>query len=297
MTYSIRKLATPILMSIAIIMMIFIANKTDAYASTEYSETEPNDTSSDAQLIGVNAQTMAQAVSANTSVYRFVSGDIDVSDEDWYKVSLSPGNDPIYIDMNVGTGTIYGELYSSSNLTTAIQTFTFEKYGVKTYELDNITSGLYYIKLYYTLPSNSSSYTFTIGQPKYIQSSYTHSFGSWTIPAYFDWGPTDSNNDGIIDGTVPFTSITSIPDEAIAYYVKVEGGTASFSTHRYFRRPNENNWIAVNSYTFDYNIGVLDANRLNDDWIIRIVSDSSKSKTVTPKFVVYYIAPDLSRLA
>ena len=85
------------------------------YASTAYTDAEPNDSYEQAQLISRNAQTAAQYVSNQSSVYRYVTGTLSNDDEDWYKVYLY-SDDETYLDLNVGTGTIIVELYDSSNL-------------------------------------------------------------------------------------------------------------------------------------------------------------------------------------
>ena len=83
-----------------------LASGQTAYASTIYTDTESNNSHEEAQIISKNAQTASQAVSGSTSVYRYVTGTLSYDDEDWYKVYLY-SDDENYLDLNVGSGTIY----------------------------------------------------------------------------------------------------------------------------------------------------------------------------------------------
>ena len=105
-----------------------LASGQTAYASTIYTDTESNNSHEEAQIISKNAQTASQAVSGSTSVYRYVTGTLSYDDEDWYKVYLY-SDDENYLDLNVGSGTIFVDLYNSSNFEVPMDSFQFQKYG------------------------------------------------------------------------------------------------------------------------------------------------------------------------
>lgn len=252
------------------------------YASTAYTDKEPNDSYEDAQLITRNAQTAAQYVSNQSSVYRYVTGTLSNDDEDWYKVYLY-SNDENYLDLNVGTGTIFVELYTSSNSIIPLRTFEFQKYGdTNVYRVPVPESDIYYLRVYHTTTSLSSTYYFTIGNPQYTLGSYTHTFRSTTLAAKGTW-----------EDTVDLGSISSIPEGAIGYEISIGGCTSSVSSERYFYNEHYDQWVATKS-TFSYSLPVTEAaSSLNQEWGAKIVSTSSSSRTFSPTMTIRYVAPDL----
>ena len=251
------------------------------YASTTYTDTESNDSHEEAQLVSRNAQTASQAVSGSTSVYRYVTGTLSYDDEDWYKVYLY-SDDENYLDLNVGSGTIFVDLYNSSNFEVPMDVFQFQKYGdTGVYEVGVPSDGLYYLIVYHTTTSISAKYNFTIGNPKYTLGSYTHTFNSTTLAAKGTW-----------EDTVDLTSVTSIPDRAIGYEISIGGCTSSVSSKRYFYNEFYDQWVATKS-TYSYSLPVTDSSLLDQVWGARIVSTSSSSKTFSPTMAIRYVAPDL----
>lgn len=251
------------------------------YASTTYTDTESNDSHEEAQLVSRNAQTASQAVSGSTSVYRYVTGTLSYDDEDWYKVYLY-SDDENYLDLNVGSGTIFVDLYNSSNFEVPMDVFQFQKYGdTGVYEVGVPSDGLYYLRVYHTTTSISATYNFTIGNPKYTLGSYTHTFNSTTLAAKGTW-----------EDTVDLTFVTSIPDRAIGYEISIGGCTSSVSSKRYFYNEFYDQWVATKS-TYSYSLPVTDSSLLDQVWGARIVSTSSSSKTFSPTMTIRYVAPDL----
>lgn len=251
------------------------------YASTAYTDAEPNDSYEQAQLISRNAQTAAQYVSNQSSVYRYVTGTLSNDDEDWYKVYLY-SDDETYLDLNVGTGTIIVELYDSSNLFVPLDIFQFQKYGdTNVYEVPVPESGSYYLRVYHTTTSISSTYYFTIGNPQYSLGTYTYKFNSITLAAKATW-----------QDTVDLTLIADIPDRAIGYEVSVGGCTTSVSSKRYFYNEFYDSWVATKT-TYSYSLPVTNSSLLDQVWGAKIISTSSSSKTFTPTMTIRYVAPDL----
>ncbi|MCH5248283.1 MAG: hypothetical protein J1E98_00045 [Lachnospiraceae bacterium] len=267
--------------AVALSASLYFSGQT-VYASTAYTDAEPNDSYEQAQLITRNAQTPAQYVSNQTSVYRYVTGTLSYDDEDWYKVYLY-SDDENYLDLNVGSGTITVELYTSSNSVVPLTTFEFQKYGdTNVYSVPVPESGLYYLRVYHDTTSISSTYYFTIGNPQYTLGSYTHTFRSTTLAAKGTW-----------DDTVDLSEISSIPENAIGYEISIGGCTSSVSSERYFYNKHYGHWVATKS-TFSYSLPVSEtASSLDQEWGAKIVSTSSSSKTFSPTMTIRYVAPDL----
>lgn len=258
-----------------------LASGQTAYASTIYTDTESNNSHEEAQIISKNAQTASQAVSGSTSVYRYVTGTLSYDDEDWYKVYLY-SDDENYLDLNVGSGTIFVDLYNSSNFEVPMDSFQFQKYGdTGVYEVSVPSDGLYYLRVYHTITSISATYNFTIGNPKYTLGSYTHTFKSTTLAAKGTW-----------QDKVDLTLITSIPDGAIGYKISIGGCTSSVSSKRYFYNEFYDQWVATKS-TYSYSLPVTNSSLLDQVWGAKIVSTSSSSKTFSPTMTIRYVAPDL----
>lgn len=266
--------------AVTVCMALLFSGQT-AYAATSYTDTESNDSHEDAQLVSRNAQTASQAVSGSTSVYRYVTGTLSYDDVDWYRVYLY-SDDANYLDLNVGTGTIFVELYDLTNFDEPMDTYQFQKYGnANVYEVDIPSDGVYYLRVYHTTTSISSTYNFTIGNPQYTLGSYTHTFNSITLPAKDTW-----------EEKVDLTSISSIPEGAIGYEISIGGCTTSVSSKRYFYNEFFEQWVATKT-TYSYNLPVTDSSLLDQEWGAKIVSTSSSSKTFTPTMTIRYVAPDL----
>lgn len=251
------------------------------YAATGYNDTEPNNSYEDAQLISRNAQTATQYVSGQSTVYRYVMGTLSYDDEDWYKVYLY-SNSETYLDFNVGTGTIFVELYDSSNPNVPVDRYEFQKYGdTDVYEIPVVSDGLYYLRVYHSTIGISSTYNFTIGNPKYEFGNYTYKFKQTTLAAKSTWEDTED-----------LTRIAEIPDRAIGYEIVIGGCSISVSSERYFYNVSYDSWVATN-ITHSYKLPVTDASLLDQEWGAKIVSTSSSSHTFTPTMTIRYVAPKL----
>lgn len=252
-----------------------------AYAATAYKDVEPNNSYEEAQLIARNAQTPAQYVSNQTSVYRYVTGTLSNDDEDWYMVGLYTSN-PVYLDLNPGAGTIYVDVYDSSNLTVPLDTYEFQKYGdTNVYEVPISEDGTYYLRVYHATTSISATYYFTIGNPQYTLGTYVHDFGRTTLPARGTW-----------EDFIDLRIMPDVPKDSIAYEITIGGCTSSVSSKRYFRNENTLGWTATKT-TFSYNLAVTDKSKMQQRWEAKMESTSTSSHSFTPTMTLRYVAPDI----
>lgn len=260
---------------------LYICGET-AYAATEYIDKEDNDSPESAQFIFRNTQTAAQAASTSiSSSYRYVTGKLDKDDEDWYRISLD-ADDIDYLDMNVGTGTIFVELYRSTNLNDPIREYRFTSYGdLNVQEVRIVEDGTYYLRIYHTTTGISSTYNFTIGNPQYTKESYTHSFGRQVLEAKATW-----------EDVVNPLDFEDIPEGAIAYEISIGGCSSSVSSKRYFCIEDSVHWTATKT-TYSYSLPVTNDYRVDQQWSVRIVSTNSSRKTITPTVTIRYVAPVL----
>lgn len=252
-----------------------------AYAATAYKDVEPNNSHEEAQLIGRNAQTPAQYVSNQTSVYRYVTGTLSNDDEDWYMVGLYTSN-PVYLDLNPGAGTIYVDVYDASDFNNPLYSYEFRKYGdTNVYRVPISEDGTYYLRVYHTTTSISATYYFTIGNPQYTLGTYVHDFGRITLPAKDTW-----------EDSIDLRVIPDVPKDSIAYEITIGGCTSSVSSSRYFKNENTLGWTATKT-TFSYNLAVTDKSRMQQRWEARIVSTSRSSHSFSPTMTLRYVAPDI----
>ncbi len=262
----------------ALCIGLYLSGQT-AYAATAYTDKEPNNSYEEAQLIARNAQTPAQYVSNQTSVYRYVTGTLSNDDEDWYMVGLYTSN-PVYLDLNPGAGTIYVDLYDSSNLDIPLDTYEFRKYGdTNVYEVPIPSDGTYYLRVYHTTTSISATYYFTIGNPQYTLGTYVHKFNPTTLASKWE----DSVN---------LRFRPDVPKGAIAYEITIGGCSSSVSSKRYFRNENSLGWTATKT-TFSYSLPVADKSKLEQVWDAKMESTSTSSHSFTPTMTLRYVAPDV----
>lgn len=249
-----------------------------AYAATAYKDVEPNNSHEVAQLIGRNAQTPAQYVSNQTSVYRYVTGTLSNDDEDWYMVGLYT-SESVYLDLNPGAGTIKVDVFDSSNFTDPLGTYEFQKYGgTDVYEVPISADGTYYLRIYHDVASISASYFFTIGNPQYTLGSYVYEFDTTTLPSKGTW-----------EDFVDLRFEPDVPKKAIAHEITIGGCLSTVSSKRYFRN-QESGWTATGT-TFSYTLAVTDKSRLEQVWQARMISTSTSSHSFTPTMRLRYVAP------
>lgn len=275
-----KKLKKKIMIAVLTAVCIMSGRSITAYASTAYSDTESNNSASEAQSITKNSMTYAQKVSGSSTLYRYVTGTLSGDDEDWYKVYLYEDDDN-YFTISGGTGYTYIDILNSNQET--IQTFSYlnSSSSENVFRVNVATDGLYYIRLYHTTTTINSSYHFTIGNPQYLLGSYTHEFGSATLPARGTW-----------ERYANLSTVSSIPNMAIGYKITVSGCTTSISSDRYFYNDFYGDWVATRT-GYSYNLPVTESSILDQTWGVMYESSSTTNKTFTPQFTINYVYPDL----
>ncbi|MDE6252137.1 MAG: hypothetical protein K2M78_05800 [Lachnospiraceae bacterium] len=174
-------------------------------------ETEPNDTKETAELIMANNETAKGAADGTYSGQYTIEGYTSKTDSDWYKVFLMAGDQYMTCNGNEFDYVIEDEYGNILLQDTYIDTGIF---GPTAYRFSVTTAGYYYVKIIGKV-SNSKSYLFGIGSP-------TYSVSSCEIPCsegIINMTSRDETKTAHFDGT----ALTTIPEEAIAYCVKLSG--------------------------------------------------------------------------
>lgn len=249
-------------------------------AATQYTDTESNNSADEAQTITTNAMTYSQKVSGSTSLYRYVTGSLsDGNDEDWYKAYLYSNRDN-YFTISRGTGTTFIDILDANQ--NVIYSFSYNglSSSENVFRVDVAETEIYYIRLYHNI-NVTSNYKFVIGNPEYLLDSYTHAFGSQTLPARGSW-----------ERTVDLAMVSSIPNQAIGYKITVSGCTTSVCSERLFCNDFYGDWVATRT-GYAYNLPVTESSALAQIWGIRYESTNTSNKTFTPEFTINYVYPDL----
>ena len=275
-----KRILKRMVLTMAMGMCLFGINMQATFAATEYTDTEDNGSASSAQLISSNVMTYAQRVAGNTSLYKSVRGQLTGSaDEDWYKVYLYQNRDN-YFTITGGTGTMFIDILNESEETIRSFTYSSLSNAENVFNLEILRDGLYYIRLYHIVNVNSS-YKFIVGNPEYYLDSYTHKFGSQTLPAKGEW-----------ENYVNLTNNNNIPVGAVGYEIVVAGCSSSVCSDRFFYNEFYKDWVATKT-GYKYSLPVTESSKLAQVWGVRYESTKSSSKSFNPEFTIYYVYPDL----
>ncbi len=256
-------------------VIIVVAFNTLVVRADNTTETEPNDTKSSAQTINANNETAAGAVNGTYTGQHIISGYTSLSDEDWFKVYLNAGQN--YLSCN---GNSFSYTVSDSN-DNVIRTDTYIKlgYGVTAYELDITTSGYYYVCIN-GLSNSSTSYLFLIGSP-------TYEFANCNIPCV-EGSISMISGGGEQTGHFDGTSL-SIPSDAIAYSVIMNGVSSSAVSYIQLQNNSNMSSISLNAYSWDKS-GIVSYNMpVSSMWTATF--GYKTVKTFTPVLKVYYVYP------
>ncbi|MCH4200135.1 MAG: hypothetical protein LKF87_10210 [Clostridium tyrobutyricum] len=254
-------------------------------------ETEPNNSSSEAQLIQRNNEDPSKVVNGNRNgQYVAVGTFSDSNDEDWYKVYL-PASDKTILGINTSKISVASDfdIYDENlNLVKSISYVKDPSYlGPTPYYIDIPNTGYYYIRVH----SNASSgeYRFYIGGPDYSVDTYTYNAtNALTIT------PTITS----VQTTYDFSNIDSIPTEAIVYHVTLDGTRTNFpsSEERSIKLASDSSWITTPEYTYDTDVPVSSSKHLKNPWIFKLDGSVSKytgSYKLVPQITFRYIYPVL----
>lgn len=266
----------------------FICFKTDALAYTQYSDNNANDSIEDAQLIMRNTQTPTQYNSNISTSYKYVTGYIQSSDEDWYMVYLSSSDDDCLLDIRGGISNVTYEIYDSNGILLGSYVYNngsvqvFDLYDENNNGINNIVlnDGYYYIRLSSSAVT-SQYYHFTIGAPQYSRAVYSHVFEN--VPV--------SKSSPFEDSVTPAAEDTTIPDMSWAYEISISGVSSGISNQRYFRNQNTTGYVATNT-AYMYHLGCTSSDDMDQEWGIRIVSSNTTTNTISPNLIIRYIKPE-----
>lgn len=263
---------------------------TTAFAAT-INETEVNDSASTAQLIQANNEDPSKIISGNYDGQNVVVGNItSTTDEDWYKVYL-PANSRTILGINSSalSGSSFFDVYDENlNLIRKVDYVSSSAYfGATPFYVNIPTAGYYYVKVSSTLLTGE--YRFYIGGPDYALNSYTYNA---TSPVTLT--PTIKT----VQATYDLSNITSIPSNAIVYYVSLQGTKVNSATNQYrsIKIEGDSSWISTSSYTYVANVPVISNKTLRNRWTFKLdgtVSTSTGYFNLTPQIKFSYIYPVL----
>ncbi len=268
---------------VTMVMIYFTGVKSmDVYADTAYVDEEGNDSITEAQIVSANRMTYKHKVSNNRAYYNYVKGTLSGDDEDWYKVFIMSSDEEVYLTMDDSSDYTLIEVFDTNKKLLHTFTYTGRSNAENVFRIETEKQGYYYIRIYHAT-SSEAKYYFTIGEPEYYLSSYTHKFDTVTLPAKGEWSDD-----------VDLSEITSLPKKAVGYKITVSGCSTSVSSDRYFYNQYFGRWVATKTGYY-YNLPVTQSSLLAQKWGIKLESSSSSKKTITPQFTIQYVYPDLPK--
>lgn len=121
-------------------------------------------------------------------------------------------------------------------------------FGASAYKLIIPKTGNYYIKV--TSPLRLGEYRFSIGGPNYKIGNYTYKAKN---PC------TLTPNKKSVQANYDLSNVSSIPDEAIVYYVSVSGTkkNRASSEYRSIKLESDRNWTSTAMYNYYADIPVI----------------------------------------
>lgn len=242
-------------------------------------ETEPNDTMDTAEEILANRQTAQNYIDANDDNTYVEKGSVSKTDEDWFKVYLESGKDnyfSIYSDL------LYFRLYDSAGVAVTENIYvTDATTNYQVFDLGNLPSGYYYIRL--TGTSASNSYQFLIGNPVYRGNQVSVQGEKISL----------SSSNSVAENKISFSE-NDYPEDALIYQISINGVNSTYTSKvnlaysesgKTFSKTSAVAWGTINvplSYEF-----ALDGNYTFTYYY------KSSAKTFTPTYKFYYVYPIL----
>ncbi|MFL0198245.1 hypothetical protein ACJDU8_22170 [Clostridium sp. WILCCON 0269] len=159
--------------------------------------------------------------------------------------------------------------------------------GPTPYYIDIPTSGYYYVKV--SSPLNGGGYRFYIGGPDYTLGNYTY-----TASSAVTLTPTVNS----VQATYNLSNISSIPNNAIVYYVSIQGTQTNIATNQYrsLKIAGDSSWITTSMYTYVADVPVASNKILKNQWVFKLdgkVSTSTGYFKLIPQITFDYIYPVL----
>lgn len=232
-----NKLLTKIFFGMTLILGIMGISNACIFAEIKY-ETEPNDTMENAETITANNETAAGAANATYAGQSVISGDTSITDSDWYKVYLTAGTN--YITCN-SCSFEYMVVDENGN-TILMDTHLNSSSGPMGYEFNISTDGYYYVRIT-GVTSSSKNYLFLIGSPTYLVGSCEISCSEGSISMTSNGG----NQLGHFDGTM----LSNIPEDAVAYSVRMSGIRSTYVKSILLENNQNGTSFSLASYTWD----------------------------------------------
>lgn len=195
----------------ALIVFCCITGFTTTEVSAESRhEAEPNNTKELAEVIQANKELPQDIISRDFSRQFIMNGETSSTDEDWFKVFLSEGQQTMTCNLDAFVFTIYDSNHSKIIEETYIRTGL----NPKAFWVNIPTTGNFYVKIKGILP-NSTKYLFCIGNPTYLLDKITVS----SVPSSISLSKNARQKTAIFD-----TSLNpDIHNNAIVYSVNIEG--------------------------------------------------------------------------
>lgn len=271
-----------ILMATAAILLSF---NQQVKAAETHNEVEPNDSITQAESIKRNVRTPADAPAGGSSGTNFVYGNLNnAEDVDWYKVILYSDQDNIwdFTFTNSDSGDAQLEVYDSNENLVGSNSFDYSlNISDRAFRVSVPTTAIYYLKVSNSSLNSSLNYGFIIGSPVYLMTSYTHNFSSITLTANSSW-----------TGAINLLNISTIPKDAIAYKVALDGGTLASTTTRSIRSNSNSTWKVSSMTPWKISLPVTTTYMLRQSWEVRY-NANKKTTSFSPKVTFWYVYPRL----
>lgn len=204
---------------ILFISILFMFCCITGFTTTEVSaesrhEAEPNNTKELAEVIQANKELPQDIISRDFSRQFIMNGETSSSDEDWFKIFLSEGQQTMTCNLDAFDFTIY----DAHNNLVKQDSYRRTDLNPKAFFVDIKTTGNYYVKINGIL-SNSTKYLFCIGNPTYLPDKITVS----SNPSSISLSKSSKQKTAIFDTS----SNLAIHDKAIVYDITIGGLTSS----------------------------------------------------------------------
>lgn len=199
------------------LLMLILGNATSyaAYVRPNIvGEVEPNNTRETAQTTIQNTETLKEHADDNCSGRNLISGNADSSDDDWYKVDLTPGVQYLTINNLYGDNATYVEMWDANNDLIVPRTYG-DGYNVTQF---NSNGGTYYIHIVGALETESS-YWLLVGAPLIVSEEVNILFDS-------------PNTSGTIKKTFSLVNETILPRDAVVRQIVLRDLDTGFNSAR-----------------------------------------------------------------
>lgn len=239
-------------------------------------EVEPNNDKETAQTIQANNETIQGTINHTYAGQHIIRGYSSSNDDDWFKVYLYAGDN--YLTCNEDS---FGyRIVNEDESFVESGTYTEVTFGARAYWIDIPSDDYYYVRIR-GLTSTSNSYLFLIGSPTY----YTAQCNISCLPSTINMPSSGSNVTGIFAGT----SVTNLPDDAIAASVKMTGVSSTAINGITLTNVDAGTSFNLGTYNLSYNnLGSMNL-FVSSNW--NALFKYKKVTSFTPVLKIYYVYP------